>query len=292
MNKTLTNKLQKWHRFVSPDGKRQDSAHQYIHPLLQDGQHPNLHILVNSKVIRILFDSSLPSRAIGIEYSPNADKQPSLSLSKPVYKTIQARKLVVIAAGALGTPQILERSGLGNPKYLKPLGIPVISDLPGVGENYQDHQLVLYPYKTSLNKRETLDGILSGRQDLAKLIEQKDPILGWNGIGCAHLPFLPQDLTNILRRLRQTTPLRPRNRRSWSLIYERLGDAFCTLPQQTGYAPRCGLRLPRRPIACFAWAVHDVGNLYRISIFPWFYPHYLAHRYYRRVQVRYGLPEP
>jgi alcohol oxidase len=52
-----------------------------------------------------------------------------------------ARKLVVVSAGALGTPQILERSGVGHPVILNKLGIPVVSDLPGVGENYQDHQL-------------------------------------------------------------------------------------------------------------------------------------------------------
>jgi len=172
----------KWHRYVGPDGKRQDAAHRYVHPLLQDGQHPNLHILLESKVVRVLFDQSSPPKAIGIEYKPNEDHQPSVSLSKPVHKTIKARKLVVVTAGALGTPQILERSGVGNPEILKKLDIPVVSDVPGVGENYQDHHLVLYPYRTSLGENETLDGILSGRKDFVKALEEKDPMLGWNGI--------------------------------------------------------------------------------------------------------------
>jgi len=153
---------------------------------LQDGQHPNLHILPESKVIRVLFDESSPPKAIGIEYKPNEDHQPSISLSKPVHSIIKARKLVVVTAGALGTPQVLERSGVGNPEILKKLNIPVVADVPGVGENYQDHHLVLYPYRSSLDESETLDGILSGRKDFVKALEEKDPMLGWNGIGISN----------------------------------------------------------------------------------------------------------
>ena len=115
---------------MSPDGKRQDAAHRYIHPLLEGGKHPNLHVLTDSKVIRVLFDESTPPRAIGIEYKPNADHQPELSLSKPVHKTIKANKLVVVTAGALGSPQILERSGVGNPDILKKVGVSVVADVP------------------------------------------------------------------------------------------------------------------------------------------------------------------
>jgi alcohol oxidase len=150
---------------------------------MQDGKHSNLHILTESKVIRVLFDTSSPPRAIGIEYKPNPDYQPTLSLSKSVHKTIKAKKLVVVSAGALGSPQILERSGVGNPKILKALDIDVVADVPGVGENYQDHHLLLYPYKSDLAEEDTLDGILSGRKDFVKALGEKDPMLGWNGIG-------------------------------------------------------------------------------------------------------------
>ncbi|KAG9228998.1 putative alcohol oxidase [Amylocarpus encephaloides] len=177
-----------WKRYVSEDGKRQDAAHRYIHPLLQDGKHSNLHILTDSKVIRVLFDESSPPKAVGIEYKPNAEHQPELALSKPVHKTIKASKLVVVSAGALNTPQILERSGVGNPEILKKLDIPVVADVPGVGEDYQDHHLLLYPYKSNLDENETLDGILSGRKNFVKAMEEKDPMLGWNGIDiCAKL---------------------------------------------------------------------------------------------------------
>jgi choline dehydrogenase-like flavoprotein len=149
-----------------------------------------LHILPESKVIRVLFDESSPPKAIGIEYKPNEQTKPSVSLSKPVHSVIKAQKLVVVSSGALGTPQVLELSGIGNPEISKKLNILVVADVPCVGENYQDHHLVLYPYRSSLNESETLDGILSGRKDFVKALEEKDPMLGWNGIGISN-PFPP-----------------------------------------------------------------------------------------------------
>lgn len=60
-------------RFVSPkDGKRQDAAHAYLHPCLQDGDHSNLHVLVESQVTRVIFDEG--KRATGVEFRPNPDR--------------------------------------------------------------------------------------------------------------------------------------------------------------------------------------------------------------------------
>lgn len=68
-------------------------------------------------------------RAIGIEYTANG-------VGGPV-TTAMAKKLVVVSAGAFGSPSILERSGIGSSSILERHGIPVVVDLPGVGENYQ-----------------------------------------------------------------------------------------------------------------------------------------------------------
>ena len=176
------NGFSRWARYVGPDGKRQDTAHRYIHPLMQSGEYPNLHLLLESKVSRVLFDGT---RATGIEYEPTASSQPATSLSKPASSVVKAKKLVVVSAGALGTPSILERSGIGGAELLKKLDIPVVSEVPGVGEEYQDHHLLLYPYKTSLQPDETLDGILSGRLDFATALSENNPFLGWNGIDIA-----------------------------------------------------------------------------------------------------------
>ena len=66
----------------------------------------------------------------------------------------------------------------------------VVSDLPGVGENYQDHLLIPYAYNVSLTADDTLDAIWSGRKDFAKAVQAKDPQLGWNGIGLFFLSLV------------------------------------------------------------------------------------------------------
>jgi alcohol oxidase len=128
-------------------------------------------VLVEAKVVRAVVDDS--GRAVGVEYTPNPDFQAAgISLTKHPKQTVKARKLVVISCGACGTPAVLERSGVGNAEV----------DLPGVGNDYQDHHLVLYPYRTNLAADETIDGILSGRADATELIAKNDKIMGWNSV--------------------------------------------------------------------------------------------------------------
>jgi alcohol oxidase len=128
----------------------------------------------------VLFDDN--KRATGVEYIPSPSTQPITGVNgNPTHQVI-AKRMVVVLAGALGTPLVLERSGVGNKDILSKLDISVVSDLPDVGENYQDHHLVLYPYKTSLKPEETIDGFLAGRKDFSEAIQNKDPMLGWNAI--------------------------------------------------------------------------------------------------------------
>jgi alcohol oxidase len=178
--------VMRWYRYVGPDGTRQDAAHRYIHPLLQDGNHKNLHLLLDTIVSRVLVDEN--KRATGVEYTSNPSRAVATSLSdKPeaATGTVKARKLVVVASGTMGTPRILERSGVGQKALLEKLNISVVADSPGVGEAYQDHHLLLYPYKTNLSPTETVDGVLSGRLDFVKAMEEKNPILSWNSIDVA-----------------------------------------------------------------------------------------------------------
>ncbi|KAL1800515.1 hypothetical protein ACET3X_000857 [Alternaria dauci] len=174
------NGFARWQRYVSPEGKRQDTAHTYLHPKLEDERHPNLHVLVESKVVRVLFDDN--KRATGVEYTPNPEFQATIGLSMHPIKQVRARKLVVVTCGACGTPPVLERSGVGAKEILERAGIPLVEELPGVGKDYQDHHLLLYPYKTALAPDQTIDGILSGRADVAGMMKNKDPMLGWNGV--------------------------------------------------------------------------------------------------------------
>ncbi|KAG6014183.1 hypothetical protein E4U54_005707 [Claviceps lovelessii] len=169
-----------WFRYVSPDGKRQDVAHRYLHPLMASGKYPNLHLLVETTVSRVLFQGT---RASGVECQPTvAADRPATGSAKPEPSTITARKLVVVSAGAFGTPLLLERSGIGNEQTLSRLDIPMVAHLPGVGEEYQDHNLMEFTYKADLAPSETLDALISGRMDPVALEEEKHPILGWNGV--------------------------------------------------------------------------------------------------------------
>ncbi|KAM0419053.1 hypothetical protein ACHAPT_011992 [Fusarium lateritium] len=175
------NGFQRWHRHVSPDGRRQDTATAYLHEKMNDeAKYPNLHILVQSKVVRVILDDE--KRAVGVEYTPNPAFQVDTNVTQHPKLAIKARKLVVVSCGALGTPLVLERSGLGDPKVLEKAGIPVQVDLPGVGSNYEDHQLILYPYKTNLQPHETIDQVLRNPHKRQELIDAKDPVLGWNSI--------------------------------------------------------------------------------------------------------------
>lgn len=167
-------------RYISKDGKRQDAAHTFLHPKLQDGNHPNLHVLVESKVIRVLFDED--KRACGVEVTPNPNFQMTIGLTKHPKQVIKAKKLVIVSCGANGTPSVLERSGIGGSQVLERAGVPVVVDLPGVGSNWQDHNVVFLPFKTALDPRETNDGIVSGRVHQDTMIAQMDKMLGWNAV--------------------------------------------------------------------------------------------------------------
>ena len=163
--------------YVSPkDGRRQDVAHKYLHPLLQDGKHPNLHVLVETQVLRVLFDEQ---RATGVEIRPNPRYQTGSNLGPA--QTIKARKLVVLTAGALGSPPILERSGVGDPEILGRASIQTTHALPGVGRNYEDHQLLPSHYKCGVSPSSTIDSVFNGVRNTSSLVADGDEILKWNG---------------------------------------------------------------------------------------------------------------
>ncbi|PSR75149.1 hypothetical protein PHLCEN_2v9292 [Hermanssonia centrifuga] len=133
-------------------GKRSDVAHHYIY------NHPSIEILTGSLVKRVIFEGN---RAVGVEYVPNPRFQPD---STAEVKSVRAKKLVVISAGTFGSPGILERSGIGAKDVLEKAGVKQFVDLPGVGENYQDHPTIFAPYLATKGS-DTLDGIGRGEPE-------------------------------------------------------------------------------------------------------------------------------
>ena len=103
-------------------GRRLSAARAYLHPV---ESRPNLTVQTRAFVTRVLFDGK---RAVGVEYRRGRG---------PV-RRVHAGE-VVLSGGAINTPQLLQLSGVGNGSELRALGIDVVADLPGVGENLQDH---------------------------------------------------------------------------------------------------------------------------------------------------------
>ncbi|XP_022781987.1 choline dehydrogenase, mitochondrial-like [Stylophora pistillata] len=108
-------------------GVRWNTANAYLRPALK---RKNLQTQTRALILKILFESN---RAVGVEYQ----------LGNQI-KRVGARKEVILAAGAINTPQLLNLSGIGNADDLQNLGIPVKAHLPGVGFNLQDHVSVAF----------------------------------------------------------------------------------------------------------------------------------------------------
>ena len=101
--------------------RRLNAARAYIHPIKH---RKNLNVITQAMVMRILFEGNT---AVGVEYKRGGK-------THKVYG-----KEIICCGGAINTPQLLQVSGIGNAEHLTSLGIPVVKDLPGVGENLQDH---------------------------------------------------------------------------------------------------------------------------------------------------------
>jgi len=117
-------------RTVTAFGRRCSTARGYLD---QARHRDNLTIITHATTDRIVFDGR---RAIGVCWLERGEE-----------KQAQATREVLLCAGAIASPQILQRSGVGPASLLKEFDIPLIADLPGVGANLQDHLEVYIQYK-------------------------------------------------------------------------------------------------------------------------------------------------
>ncbi|MGU1378222.1 choline dehydrogenase [Pseudomonas aeruginosa] len=115
-------------RTVTPEGRRAATGRGYLD---QARGRPNLTIVTHALSDRILFSGK---RAIGVSYLVGNGDNPAIA---------HARREVLVCSGAIASPQLLQRSGVGPAALLRDLDIPAVHDLPGVGANLQDH-LELY----------------------------------------------------------------------------------------------------------------------------------------------------
>jgi choline dehydrogenase len=124
---------------IAPDGSRASSARTFLRPNLA---RPNLTLLLNTHVTRILFEGD---RASGVEV-----------VSGDVAQTMEATREVILAAGTIHSAKLLMLSGVGDAMELRKLGIAPVANLRGVGRNLQDHVLVsgvVYQYKDKVAVR-------------------------------------------------------------------------------------------------------------------------------------------
>ncbi|KAI0693654.1 GMC oxidoreductase-domain-containing protein [Cytidiella melzeri] len=148
------NRYGRWPKWISEDGRRSDVAHHFIY----DKKRDNVTLIVGHIVKRVIFDGK---RAVGIEYVQNPRLHPQAASLEVI--TARAKRLVVVSAGAFGSPVILERSGIGSKDVLEKYGVEPLVDLPGVGENYQDHQVIFGQYLASEDS-DTIDAIVRNEQ--------------------------------------------------------------------------------------------------------------------------------
>jgi len=124
---------------IAADGTRVSAVRAFLRPALS---RPNLTLLLNSNVVKLNFKGT---RCVGVKLARDG-----------ALTDIAASKEVILAGGAINSPKLLMLSGIGEANALRSLGIDVVENLPGVGDNLQDHVLVsgvVFKYKGKMPDR-------------------------------------------------------------------------------------------------------------------------------------------
>lgn len=123
-----------YYQLTIRNGRRCSTAVGYLNPVKN---RPNLEILTRAQVRRIVLDGK---RATGVEITDRSGQ----------VRRITARREVILSCGAVGSPQVLMLSGIGNGAELRKAGVAPNHDLPGVGKNLQDHLQARTTFKTRI----------------------------------------------------------------------------------------------------------------------------------------------
>lgn len=129
------------------NGVRVSAASAYLRPA---GSRTGLRLLLKAHACRVIFEGT---RATGIEYQRSGSN---------ARESASARE-IILSAGAIGSPQLLELSGIADPALLARLQIPVVAARPAVGQGMQDHVAVVYSYRSKVPTLNDELGPLSGR---------------------------------------------------------------------------------------------------------------------------------
>ncbi|KIX02837.1 uncharacterized protein Z518_08780 [Rhinocladiella mackenziei CBS 650.93] len=186
-------------------GQRSYAARGYF----QANQHrPNLKVITESLVIRVLLENKA---ATGVEFVNNGQKH-----------TVKANREVIVAGGAIQSPQILELSGIGDPEVLNRAGVECLVELPTVGTNYQDRVLIGTVYLLA-DGQISADAIhkpeVMAAAQKALVEEQGGPLTCIQPIqGFLPVSIAPEDgeMDEIIKSIESTTPVTPFQKKQWN----------------------------------------------------------------------------
>src|SRR5947209_12946600 len=160
--------------------RRASTARSYLRPA---SKRPNLQLVTKALVHRVLFDGK---RATGVEFSRGG-----------VTDKAEAGREVILSAGAIGSPHLLQLSGVGDPEHLGSIGVPVVHELRGVGKNMQDHYVVrvTYPVHGIATANERARGLPLAGEVLRYLVSGKGMLTYSASLVAASVKILPESAT-------------------------------------------------------------------------------------------------
>jgi choline dehydrogenase-like flavoprotein len=193
------------------DGRRSSASVAYIHPILRgDEKRPGLTVLTNAWVSKVNVTGDIVT---GI----------NVTLQDGTKLTLTARKETILCAGAIDTPRLMLLSGLGPKQQLQDLSIPVVKDIPGVGENLLDHPETIILWE--LNKpvppnQTTMDS------DAGIFLRREKPNAAAKASTLNPKALPDEDVADVMMHCYQI----PFCLNTARLGYERPIDAFCMTP--------------------------------------------------------------
>ena len=160
--------------------RRASAARAYLRPAMR---RPNLQVVTKGLVHRMLFDGR---RAVAVEYERGGTVQ-----------RVDADREIILAAGAIGSPHILQLSGVGAPEHLNSVGIPVVYELAGVGRNLQDHYIarISYPVTGAPTVNERSRGVALATEILRYLVTGKGMLTYSASLAAASVKVLEESAT-------------------------------------------------------------------------------------------------
>jgi choline dehydrogenase len=144
----------------TPDNRRCSTVVAFLQPILE---HPKLTLITNAQATQLLFNDS-KQRAIGVEYLQNGNLH-----------RVKVTAEIILSCGAFASPKLLMLSGIGSAKDLQAHGVSSIVDLPGVGQNLQDHLLFGVGYRCK--QEQPLPNLLSEAGLFTYSNHNLDPII-------------------------------------------------------------------------------------------------------------------